>query len=111
MHADPALGLSEGAQWRQATLRVAQLARNGKPNLATCLEMHMCKTIWTPARLLGLGYTYTEEDTPLTLCNLCGCATDSVEHRTYHCQETQNALALGEDKNSTCPPRIKLYWR
>ena len=40
--------------------------------------MHMRNAIWTPARLLGLGYTYTEEDTPMTLCNLCGCATDSV---------------------------------
>ena len=102
---DESTGLREGAQWRQAALRVAQLARNGQPALATCLEMHMCNSIWTPDRLIKLGYKYDDSDVQNTMCSFCGAETDSVHHRTYYCQATHDLLAHGEDGAQHAAPR------
>ena len=78
--------------WRQAALRIAQLKRQDKHQLASMLECHACGGIWTPHRLIQAGYTYDEDDLPSTLCRLCGDTVDSVEHRTYNCQATQEVL-------------------
>jgi hypothetical protein len=104
IHSDPAYCFESGVQWRQATLRIAQLIRNGHPAMATCLEMHMCNSIWTPDRLLRLGYTFDDSDIPNTLCSVCGQCTDSVTHRTYYCEATQNILAQGEDGSQHTRP-------
>merc|ERR1712185_648637 len=83
------------------SLRIAQLRRQDKQQLASLLECHACGGIWTPHRLLHAGYTYDDADLPAVMCRLCGDTVDSVEHRTYNCQATQEVLErqLAGDKH------------